>query len=286
MQKKAVAWNISINYGDVDGVSVPAVCALNLVYLLSSSLDSVPEVYSSADNFLWAYFPSSSFGCEEFLESYGYDMAVSGTSVYGGADGFESGELIAEFCEKPGVLHCIGMNVSGTPFWNIRDIALKIPFGSTALAEEYKRIFSAVTPKCSCIACERTDAVENGFREVPEQSPDTYFRYVLFTEDDIYLNSLSISQRKQLWLLYFREGLSPLEFDDAFSAMENNEISAFPWELALRLALEEAGITVNYDNGYCVNDRSGKRISPDFSSELAAERMFAKLIFPKKPFRT
>lgn len=86
-------------------------------------------------------------------------------------------------------------------------------------------------------------------------------------------------------MMYFNDGLSPLEFEDAFSAIESGEISAFPWELALRLALEEAGITVSYENGYCVNDRSGKRISPDFSSELAAERLFAKLIFPKKPLK-
>ncbi len=48
--------------------------------------------------------------------------------------------------------------------------------------------------------------------------------------------------------LYFDDGISPLEFDDAFSAMERNEVSVFPWELALRLALEEKGISVSYDN--------------------------------------
>ena len=76
--------------------------------------------------------------------------------------------------------------------------------------------------------------------------------------------------------------MSPIEFDDAFSEMEENEISVFPWELALRLALEETGITVSYENGYYVKAKNGSRIFPDFSSDIAAEKLFIKLIFPKK----
>lgn len=82
-------------------------------------------------------------------------------------------------------------------------------------------------------------------------------------------------------MIYFDNGLSPLEFDDAFSAMERNEISVFPWELALRLALEEKGISVSYDNGYCITDQNGKRITPSFESRNSAEKLFVKLLFPK-----
>ena len=81
--------------------------------------------------------------------------------------------------------------------------------------------------------------------------------------------------------LYFDDGISPLEFDDAFSAMERNEVSVFPWELALRLALEEKGISVSYDNGYCITDHRGRRINPSFESRNSAEKLFIKLIFPK-----
>lgn len=205
--------------------------------------------------------------------------------LYGGADGFESGQLTAESGTKGTSLRCAKLNVSGTDFETIRDIALKIPVQEESDLPEYLRLLSAISPKCSYIAAERTELIEDVFRDIPQHSEDTYFRYIVLTGYDCFLNALSIQQRKKLWLMYFGDGLSPLEFENAYSAIERGEISEFPWELALRLALEELGITVSYENGYCVNDRSGKRISPDFKSELAAERLFAKLIFPKKPFK-
>ncbi len=282
MQKKAAAWSGEISCEKMD-IPHPLVSAVNLVYLLTSSLDCAPVIYPSADNELWAYYPNSCFVCEEFLESYGWFMAAAGITVYGGADGFESGQLTAELNTNGESLRCAKLNVSGTDYETIRDTALKIPVQAATALSEYQRLLSAISPKCSYIAAERTELIENVFRDIPQQSEDTYFRYIVLTGYDCCLNVLSIQQRKKLWLMYFNDGLSPLEFEDAFSAIERGEISEFPWELALRLALEEAGITVSYENGYCVNDRSGKRISPDFSSELAAERLFAKLIFPKKP---
>lgn len=210
-------------------------------------------------------------------------MAAAGITVYGGADGFESGQLTAELGAKGTSLRCAKLNVSGTDYETIRDIALKIPVQAASALPEYLRLLSAISPKCSYIAAERTELIKEVFRAIPQQSEDTYFRYIVLTGYDCWLNSLSIQQRKKLWLMFFNDRLSPLEFEYAFSAIKRGKISEFPWELALRLALEEAGITVSYENGYCVNDRSGKRISPDFSSELAAERLFAKLIFPKKP---
>ena len=212
-------------------------------------------------------------------------VAIKQTGTNGGADGFESGQLTAEFGENKSMLQCKKLNVSGTNYETIRDITLKVPARNSSAVSEYQELFSAISPQCSYIAVERTELIEEVFRDISQQSEDTYYRYIVLTGDDCYLNALSIQQRKNLWLMYFNDGLSPLEFEDAYSAIERGEISSFPWELALRLVLEETGITISYENGYYVSDRSGKRISPDFSSELAAERLFAKLIFPKKPFK-
>lgn len=180
MQKKSVAWSGEIPC-EKNGAPHPLVSAVNLVYLLTSSPDCAPIIYSSADNELWAYFPNSCFVSEEFLESYGWFMATAGITVYGGADGFESGQLTAELDANKTSLHCAKLNVSGTDYETIRDIALKIPVHNPTALSEYQRLFSAISPKCSYIAAERTEFIEEMFRAIPQQSEDTYFRYIVLT---------------------------------------------------------------------------------------------------------
>lgn len=281
MQKKIVAWSKDIPCQRTDNPPYPLIAAIDFVYLLSNNLECNPMVYSSAGNTLWIYYPNSIIVCEDFFEEYGAFMADSHSAVYGGADGFEGGKLTAAYINNGSALHCMKHNVSGTDFEFIRDITLKISLQSGNHSQEYKKIISAVNWKSGYIVIERTEFFENIFSRFAQKRSDTYYRYIAFDEYESYLNSLSIEQRKKLWLIYFDNGLSPLEFDDAFSAMERNEISVFPWELALRLALEEKGISVSYDNGYCITDQNGKRITPSFESRNSSEKLFVKLLFPK-----
>lgn len=281
MQKKIVAWSKDIPCQRTDNSPHPLIATIDFVYLLSNNLECNPMLYSSADNTLWIYYPNSGIVCENFFEGYGAFMADSHSAVYGGADGFEGGALNAERINGGKALHCTKQNVSGTDFELLRDIALKIPLESKKHIKEYKNIISGINWRSAYLAIERTEFAENIFSNVPQKSKDTYYRYIAFDEYESYLNSLSIEQRKKLWLIYFDNGLSPLEFDDAFSAMERNEISVFSWELALRLALEEKGISVSYDNGYCITDQNGRRITPSFESRNSAEKLFIKLLFPK-----
>ena len=282
MQKKVTAWSSNIPYKSLETPpSDPA--AVEFIYLLSCAEEQDPTIYAADDNVLWVYYPNSCFICEEMFEKYAAFMALSGISIYGGADGFESGELAAEICEENNYICCKKKNVSGTDFEIIRDIALKIPLESCQLVKEYAYLIGNISFRNSYLAAERTDFAEKSLNEFEQKSDDTYYRYVILGHrDESYLNSLSVEQLKKLWILYLADGLSPIEFDDAFSAMEANEISVFPWELALRLALEETGITVSYENGYLVKNRNGSRILLDFSSDIAAEKLFIKLIFPKK----
>lgn len=283
MQKKVTAWSNNIPYKSLETPPSNLAAAVEFIYLLSFAAEQDPTVYAADDNVLWIYYPNSCFICEEMFEKYAAFMAFSGISIYGGADGFESGELTAEICEDNKYICCKKKNVSGTDFEIIRDIALKIPLESCQLVKEYAKLIGNISFRNSYLAAERTEFTEKNLNEFQQRSSDTYYRYVIIGENgESYLNSLSIEQRKKLWILYLTDGLSPIEFDDAFSAMEANEISIFPWELALRLALEETGITVSYENGYFVKNRNGSRILLDFSSDIAAEKLFIKLIFPKK----
>lgn len=286
MQKKITAWSETIPYESIEDLPAPMIAAIDFVYIISSTLRHNPMVYSSADNVLWIHYPNSCFICEEFFSSYGLYIALSKSSVYGGADSFEGGKLTARISDNGKALYCEKRNVSGTDFELIKDIALKIPLDNGKSVEEYKKLLCAVNYKSSCLVMERTSFTENVFDGQPQANPDTYFRYTFLSNTtEIYLNSLTIELIKKLWLLYLVDRLNPLEFNDAFSAMEKNQISIFPWELALRLALEETGITVNYGNGYSITDKNGRRITPSFDSNNFAERLFIKLIFPKNSIK-
>lgn len=283
MQKKVTAWSNNIQYQKLETPPSNLAAAVEFIYLLSCAAEQDPTTYAADDNVLWVYYPNSCFICEEMFEKYAAFMALSGISIYGGADGFESGELTSEICSDNKHICNKKKNVSGTDFEIIRDIALKIPLESSRIVKEYAKLIGNISFRNSCLAAERTDFAEKSLNEFDQKSDDTYYRYVILRDrEESYLNSLSVKQRKKLWILYLTDGLSPIEFDDAFSEMEANQISVFPWELALRLALEETGITVSYENGYYVKTQNGSRILPDFSSDIAAEKLFIKLIFPKK----
>ena len=64
-------------------------------------------------------------------------------------------------------------------------------------------------------------------------------------EGGSYLDALPIPLQKELWLLFLVEGVSPLEFEDAFNALQEGRVSAFSWELSLRLALSQAKFRFN-----------------------------------------
>ena len=67
---------------------------------------------------------------------------------------------------------------------------------------------------------------------------------------------------------------------------EKEEISLFQWELALRLALSEKGITISYDNeDFRVTDANGLRLRFDYRTGSAAEKVFLKILFPVVPER-
>lgn len=286
MQKKRIAWMDTIPCETMKNVPSPLAAAVDLIYLLNCSVEDPPSVYTSDDNVLWVYYANSCFVCEDFFSNYGLHMAISKIAVYGGTDGFEGGDLSAEFLDKGKSVRFQKKNVSGTDFELIRDIALKLSLESHEYTCAFQKLIHHIQAQNSYLAIDRTAFHDEILETFPKRSGDTYYQYrILGNETSHYLNALSISQRKKLWLLFLNDHFSPLEFDDAYTAMEQNIISAFPWELALRLAMEEIGITVRFENGYFITKRDGSRMFPDFSSEQAAEKLFLKLIFPRHPIQ-
>lgn len=115
-------------------------------------------------------------------------------------------------------------------------------------------------------------------------NPDTAFAYFnLNRASDAAdpLDVLSVEQKKTLWLLFLEDGVSAVEFADLLEPAERGEVPLFTWELALRLALDTAGIRVAYEPaGFQVAGPGGTRLRFDYLTGAPAEKLFLKILFP------
>ena len=111
------------------------------------------------------------------------------------------------------------------------------------------------------------------------------YRFIPIPEEGDIISSildLSVAQQKELWLVFLADRISPLEFFYVLQAVDKGQVpSFFTWELSLRLAIDEEGIRILYDdNGFTVKDRNGQRIIYDYTAGSAAEKLLLKIIFP------
>lgn len=289
MQKKHIAWSEQYPFFATDLAESVQEELCRLLYTVSIDTAINPQLYLTEDNTLWIYFEHTCFEAEALFSDYGSALAfISQTyplSIYGNVHEFEGGELSAKVLDDGRSIQCIKRDVSGRDFDVIADICIVIHFSDSTLARTFYSVFQHIDFHKSYLPIERTPSTEEIFAGCPQYSRDTGFRYLLLSDMPaaFYLESLPVVFKKKLWVLYLQEGVSPVEFDDAFRALQETRISAFSWELSLRLALSEVGISVDYDNGFKILDRDGQRRIFNFNSNCSAEKLFLKLIFPSEP---
>lgn len=292
MQKKQTAWRRELSLSGPYPACNREAELLNLVYALSTELQANPRLYTAGDSQLWASYNHAGLDAETLLDTYGEAIAfVSASypfSVYGNVRELEGGELAARFSESRKLV-LIKRDVSGVNFDTMEDICLKISFPDQEITEEFRRILTALDFQSPYLAMERTPYTERAFADYPQLNEDAYFRYLPMVEGggEDYLTSLPVELLKQLWLLFLKERVSPLEFDDAFAFLRAEEIPAFPWELSLRLALGETGVSVCYgESGFQITNRRGEKMTFSFESSASAEKLLLKLLFPHEPGST
>ena len=288
MQKKQIAWRQELPVEQPLATGSEAACFLRFIYALSDEMSMEPQLYTMKEHILWAYYEHSCFESEPFLEEYGTDLAWISQrypiSIYGNVNGFESGELSAQI--QGNTLTMEKRDVSGQDFNLISDLCVKIVLHDEAHTGELRQILSRMRFRKTYLPIERTVLTEQLFQGEPQYSADTYYRYLALSNEteQAYLSSLTVALQKKLWLLFLEDGLSPMEFDDAFNALQNGEAPVFPWELSLRLAMSEAGVSVHYEGrDFRVTTEAGKRLNFTYNSNSAAEKLFLKLLFPSDP---
>ncbi len=259
-----------------------------MIHTISSEMLANPQIYATKDKTIWIYYEHSCFETDFLYENFGDIIADINQkypiSIYGNINEFEGGEL--SFVLSSDIKNIIysKLNVSGSDFYTLSDICIKIQLPQNRLIGPIYQWISNSNYQSAYIAMKRSNLSEQIFIDCPQYSTDTWYRYLQIKEDGefFYLNTLSIEQIKDLWLLFLKENISPIEFDDAFDALKSHTIAAFPWELALRIAISEACMEICYQNNdFQVLNAQGKRMRFSYESSIGAEKLFLKLLFPK-----
>ncbi len=288
METKITVWS---GKAQISGLSEPA-CAdgqlLVMVHGLSQELSENPAIYTGDDHTLWIYFPHSCFVCDDLMEDYGIPGALIlrefPFSFRGNTEALEPGEIICSL-EKDR-LRMELKNVSGPEYQELCDLTLWVKLDSSEHCRELEDMLRQMDWRNEFAALTRTRYVERVMGPLPQLHADTHFRFLPLSPE-VHLgdcvSNLSVERQKELWMVFFQDGISPVEFTYMADILaEGTPFPMFSWELSLRLALHEAGIRVEYPNhgGFQVWDGAGKRRLFNYENGTAAERLFLKLLFP------
>lgn len=295
MHKKYTAWTQSRKIPGISPGIVPETELFNMIYAISSEMGTNPQVFLSGNHTLWLYYEFTCYSSESFFEEYGASMAFVSekypVSVYGTVNGSESGELIARMTQYGTKMEWIKKDISSGNFDEMLNICVKIKTPAEDMQKELYQILSDMDYRNELLAVRRTYILERVFADYPQYSPDTYYRYIPMAGDwkrTSCTASLTVLQKKELWMLFLQERYSPIEFDEVWKQMEDEQrLTMFSWEMALRLALDQLGIRILYDeeNGFSVIDGENKRMYYNYDSDSTAERLFLKLLFPSPYIR-
>ena len=142
MQKKRIAWQRDIYFGEKIPCVNRAAELVRLLYAVSAEVSINPQLYATRDKVLWAYFEHSCFEAEAFLEEYGVVMALISQgipiSIYGNVHGLEGGRLSARFSGEN--LQLCKQDVSARDFDLISDLCAKITFPDETQAVTFGQI--------------------------------------------------------------------------------------------------------------------------------------------------
>ncbi|WP_411328685.1 hypothetical protein [Anaerofustis stercorihominis] len=265
------------------------------IYMLGCELSMNPKVYKiEKEHSLWVYYEKACYVVESFFDEFGISAGLISNkyplSVYGIINDNESASLVSYYDLSDSKVVLMKKNVSGKDFNEMTDICVKIEINDLFLLDSFYELLNDLDYRKSYIAVDRAKFSEYMFNNMDEEDKNTFYKYIKLDdpyEHESFIDSLSIEQRKELWIFFLKDKLSPIDFDYAFERYKDDTMySLFEWELALRLALSDMDISIKYDdNNFKVIDKNNKRLYFDYSSENNAEKLFLKILFPVNTFK-
>lgn len=269
----------------------PAELLLSLVYDLSSTTLENPVVWrTKGTNTLQIIFKNVTVDCDDFFARYQDLMAAVAEEhslvLLGTTPNLETGELSANAVE--GNIQLKKLNISGDDFYTLTNICIEITLLNTKQADFFQAALKHFDCHRQCIPLSKEFEPQIKESGIAENTPGAFFHYLVLdaavSQADL-LDSLSFSQKQQLWGSFLTEKASAAEFVWLLQEYEEgNSVALLEWELSLQSALEQAGMTViNHNKEFKVINKNGTTLYLDFLRSSAAERMFLKLLFPVVP---
>ncbi|WP_294465698.1 hypothetical protein [uncultured Anaerofustis sp.] len=295
MHNKVIAYKEEVNISKDIKPSYEESLLMVYIYMLGYELNINPKVYKiEKENSIWVYYEKACYAVENFFDEFGISAGLISNkyplSIYGIINDNESASLVSYYDLSDSKIILMKKNVSGKDFAEMTDICVKIEVINSDLLDSFYQIINNLDYRKSYIAVDRAKFPEHMFNNMDEEDKNTFYKYIKLDnpyENEAFIDSLSIEQRKELWKLFLKDKLSPIDFDYAFKRYKENSLfSLFEWELALRLALSDLRISVEYnDNNFKIIDKNNKRLYFDYSSDNSAEKLFLKILFPINTFK-
>lgn len=291
MHNKLVAYEKTVKvFNKLPDVSKTGML-IDLIYMLSIEFKIDPKPYVCKNSgSIWILFEHSCFLCDSFFEEYGISAAFLSQryplTLYGISSGNDSCELTAKISDDLKTATFTKKNVSGKNFDEISDICVKIDIGDPDALACIHEIATNLSYRYNYISLSRNPWCKEELSEFDESDVNTFYQYIIMNAyvEDEFINSLSVEQKKKLWVMFLSDGVSSVEFDYAIELLgEGIPYNIFTWELSLRLALSEEGIDISYDNNdFRITDKNQNRIRFDYLHGTAAEKLLLKILFPVK----
>ncbi|MCR1840436.1 hypothetical protein [Murimonas intestini] len=288
MHKKVIAARQKIKFRDNIPEGNAPYYMMEMVWAVASDLEKIPQFYIvGQEKTLWVFYEYTSFICDDFLEKYGVLSALISekypVSVCGTSGELEHVWAEAGFINGRKELELIKSSTSGRDFDEISNICLRFYIEDEGERDELCSCLANLDYRQDYLAVSRTLLAKKLFAGIAEDYPDTYYRYLPMSGGDMeFWNALSMNQKKMLWILFLEYKVSAVEFEYVVNALKDGSmVYLFTWELALRMALDELGISVeSQEDDFKVLDKDGKRLRMDYGRGSEAEKLFLKILFP------
>lgn len=289
MHKKNIACEFEEEIPKNDDTTSEEEELIALHMIISSTLRMNPSLYAN-ENSLWIYYGHAYFQCEilfsDLLYSLAYITRKYPLSIYGSANGIETAEI--RLLAEKDKIKVQKLNVSGQDFNALYDLCLRIDFDDEKQMSLFKDILAGIDYRYDFLLIRRSPFTHQCFSHYPDLDKNAYYRYLpmrALNELDVDNFSYTLKQQIDLWLLLLEDGVSAVEFNVLMDKLEAGRLhSFFTWELALRFAIKQAGITISYDeNGFEMRNSHGERMIYDYINGSSAEQLLLKIIFPASP---
>lgn len=237
---------------------------------------------------LYAWFCDTAFCTQDFWQTFGgylivlhqkWQIDIFGAELYTQ----ETVELSIE--QQNNLFFAIQKTVSGQYADSISSLCLRIQRLDKKEAARIELLCKSTDWKRGLLVAgwEACESMEQ--EKIQWLQQNSYYCYGYLSdvpEQGNYLDALSFSQKRSLWMGLLENGLDHTEFEWLYDKIINRDLNnRTEWELALYSALKHLNYTLKIsESEFELYDGKGERCYVNFNSEQYSQKVFLKMLFP------